>query len=57
MRGASQQLIRGSLINKLHFLLWKDSGDYEKDTVLVILINKPSRPGKEDRLAVLSAIK
>lgn len=32
---------QGLLINKVHFFILDDSGDYQKDTVLVILINKP----------------
>lgn len=31
---------QGRLINKVHFLFWMIQGDYQKDTVLVILINK-----------------
>ena len=57
MSSASQQLIRGPLINKLHFLFLRDSGDYQKDTVLVILIYKPSWPGKKTDLLFVSAIK
>lgn len=50
---------QGRLINKVHFIL-DDSGDYQKDTVLVILINKAIVAAEEDALkgdAFLSPIK
>lgn len=39
------------LINKvISFFILDDSGDYQKDTVLVILINKPILALQEDAL-------
>lgn len=38
------------LINKVHFLFRMIQGDYQKDTVLVILINKPVLALQEDAL-------
>lgn len=42
---------QGRLINKVHFfIILDDSGDYQKDTVLVTLINKAIAAVEEDAL-------